>query len=1052
MTVQAQGGNHYSIFLKNGVVYTVGENNESQLGRGEVTDTGVAWGDIGAINMPDGFTGDIVAISAGMLHGAFLTADGEVYVWGDNNLGKLGQGDTSNYEVLTPVKVTGLDGVKIEQIYMANGASYAISDEGVLYAWGQNTNGQLGIGNLTNQGTPVAVDASSFGGEKVASIDWGTAYALVLTENGNVYAMGSNVQGQLGPEGVEDDGSFVRRSSTPLLVDIPGTVTKVVAGTNTSFAITEDGTVYGWGQSDYGQLLKGDIVDGLLTNADTENSAVPAVIEGLPDNVVDIHIGSRWVVALTADGEVWSWGRNDEGWLGLERTTGDNDTLVAPTQIEALDGVNIVSISGGANHAFAVDEDGNVYGWGNMNQGRLASEQTAGTWATGPILVPLEDDGREVIIGSSDSGETLSAGELSDDVLGYAIYGFGGADTITGGDGTDYLDGGVLDDSLAGGAGADVLIGASGSDTLDGGAGVDEMRGGKGDDAYVVDAEGDVITESADAGSDMVVSTASYVLSSNIETLVLGGAGDIDATGNDLANSLKGNDGANVLDGVAGADTLAGGLGDDTYVIDDAGDVVTEEADAGSDHIRSSISYTLGAALENLSLTGDKDIDATGSELDNTLTGNDGANTLDGLAGSDMLAGGKGDDIYIVESVGDSVVEAAGEGRDLVRAQISYTLGDNLESLELEGSEAIDATGNSLANTLVGNDGANILDGRAGADLMSGGAGNDVYIVDDAGDQVTELVDAGSDLVRSAANSYRLGSHVENLTLVGAAHEGKGNTLANTITGSARSNTLYGYQGNDTLSGGGGDDILFGGEGDDRLQGGSGNDIYVVDSAGDTVTEASAAGIDVVHSEASSYGLGSHVENLTLFGAAEEGKGNTLANTITGSAKSNTLYGYKGNDTLSGGGGADSLFGGAGDDHLKGGAGADRLSGAQGNDILVGGASIDSMTGGAGADTFVFADGDSGKRIAKADRISDFSVTGGDVIDLSAMDAKSGLAGNQSFSLIGEAAFSGRAGQVRTYVDNKETYVEADIDGDAKVDFVLHLDGGKRLTADDFIL
>jgi alpha-tubulin suppressor-like RCC1 family protein len=953
MTVLAQGGNHYSIFFKDGVVYTAGENNESQLGRGEVTDTGVAWGDIGAINLPEGFTDEIVAISAGMLHGAFLTAEGEVYVWGDNNLGKLGQGDTSNYEVLTPVKVTGLDGVKIEQIYMANGASYAISDEGVLYAWGQNTNGQLGIGNLTNQGTPVAVAASSFGGEKVASIDWGTSYALVLTESGEVYAMGSNVQGQLGPEGVQDDGSFVRRSETPLLVDIPGTVTKVIAGTNTSFAITEDGTVYGWGQSDYGQLVKGDIVDGLITNADTENSATPTVIEGLPDNVVDIHIGSRWVVALTADGQVWSWGRNDEGWLGLERTTGDDDILVAPTQIEALDGVNIVSISGGANHAFAVDEDGNVYGWGNMNHGRLATEQAEGTWATGPILIPLEDDGREVIIGSSDSGEALSAGELSDDVQGYAIYGFGGADTITGGDGTDYLDGGVLDDALAGGAGDDVLIGASGSDTLDGGAGEDEMRGGKGDDAYVVDAENDVITENADAGSDTVVSTASYVLSSNIETLELGGAGDIDATGNDLANSLKGNDGANVLDGAAGADTLAGGLGDDTYVIDDEGDVVTEEADAGSDQVRSSISYTLGVALETLSLTGDLDIDATGSDLDNTLTGNDGANTLDGLAGSDTLAGGKGDDVYVVESAGDSVVEAANEGRDLVRAQISYTLGDNLESVELEGSEAIDATGNSLSNTLIGNDGANILNGRAGADDMSGGAGDDIYVVDAAGDAVSESTAAGSDQVRSWADSFRL----------------------------------------------------------------SGN-----------------------------------VENLALRGSAQEGHGNALANAISGTANSNMLYGYQGNDTLTGGGGADSLFGGLGGDRLEGGRGADSLTGGLGDDVLVGGAGIDTLQGGSGADTFVFAEGDSGKRAGKADTITDFSVGGGDLIDLQALDANVAKNGNQSFSVIGDKDFSGRSGQLRVYSENKETYVEADMNGDAKADFVLHIDGTRRLTSDDFIL
>ena len=200
-----------------------------QLGRGTQTDTGVAWGDVGTVTVPDGFAGEIVAISAGQLHGAFLTAAGEVYTWGDNNLGKLGLGTTSNYELLVPTKVTALDGVVISSIIMANGASYAISSDGVLYSWGQNTNGQLGIGSLTNTGTPTAISPAAFGGEKVVEVSSGTSFTLVRTESGDVYAMGGNVQGQLG----KGDSGTATRSNIPVLVDVPGTVVKVIAGTNT---------------------------------------------------------------------------------------------------------------------------------------------------------------------------------------------------------------------------------------------------------------------------------------------------------------------------------------------------------------------------------------------------------------------------------------------------------------------------------------------------------------------------------------------------------------------------------------------------------------------------------------------------------------------------------------------------------------------------------------------------------------------------------------------------------------------------------------------------
>ena len=293
--------------------------------------------------------------------------------------------------------------------------------------------------------------------------------------------------------------------------------------------------------------------------------------------------------------------------------------------------------------------------------------------------------------------------------------------------------------------------------------------------------------------------------------------------------------------------------------------------------------YAMDATTRNLGFAGTGAFIGTGNALDNVIVGGNGKNTLSGGAGQDRLIGGSSDDY---------------------------------------------------------------LDGGTGADTMIGGAGNDVYIVDDAGDVVTELADGGVDEVRTTLGTYALGENVENLTYAGAAaFTGTGNALDNVITGGAYGNTLSGGAGNDTLIGGAGKDVLDGGEGDDFLdgkggadtmRGGAGNDTYVVDTAGDVVTELANEGIDEVRTTLGSYTLGANLENLTYLGStAFIGTGNALDNVITGGA---------GNDTLSGG---------AGNDRLLGGAGNDTLLGGDGNDYLDGGAGADSMNGGAGDDTYV---------------------------------------------------------------------------------------------------
>ncbi len=181
------------------------------------------------------------------------------------------------------------------------------------------------------------------------------------------------------------------------------------------------------------------------------------------------------------------------------------------------------------------------------------------------------------------------------------------------------------------------------------------------------------------------------------------------------------------------------------------------------------------------------------------------------------MAGGAGNDTYYVDNTGDTVIEANGAGTDQVSSTVSFSLaGQYLENLTLTGSGNINATGNSLANTLTGNSGNNVLNGGTGADAMTGGAGNDTYYVDNIGDTVIEAAGAGTDQVFSTVSFSLASQYAENLALTGSGNiNGTGNALANTLTGNSGNNALSGGDGNDTLEGGAGTDTLDGGGGDD---------------------------------------------------------------------------------------------------------------------------------------------------------------------------------------------------------------------------------------------
>jgi len=584
------------------------------------------------------------------------------------------------------------------------------------------------------------------------------------------------------------------------------------------------------------------------------------------------------------------------------------------------------------------------------------------------------------------------------------------------------------DNTITGNSAANTLNGGDGADVLDGLTGNDVMNGGLGDDVFYVDSSSDNANENASAGTDTVYASVTYAMNTgsrvNVENLILTGTSNINGTGNSLVNTITGNSGNNTLDGGAGADSLIGGAGDDTYIVDDVADAISDSG--GTDTVQSSISWTLDADLENLTLSGSSGIHGTGNSGNNTITGNTGANslsgadgadvlnggaavdtlnggngddTLDGGAGNDTMDGGDGDDVYVVDSASDTIIDSS--GTDTVQSSVTYTLAAGLENLTLTGT-TISGTGNNASNYLIGSasvntltglDGNDTIDGGAGADTMIGGTGDDLYYISVTTDKVTEFASEGTDTVIATVTGYTLAANVENLILNGSVANGSGNGENNVITGNSANNSVSGLLGDDTyMLGSGGNDII-----NETINGGGTDTLWI--TGGTTISDvtASTSGLnDII-----AYGSGQvtltnvnsansqyYIETIrfddgfftTLMDNNTWTSGTSGADTLTGNSSHNVMIGKDGADTLDGAGGDDDIHGGSGNDVVKGGAGADLLHGGTGNDILYGEDGLDTMFGGTGLDTFVF---EAATAYNNIDVIHDFNVlTDDDVLDL----------------------------------------------------------------------
>jgi len=591
------------------------------------------------------------------------------------------------------------------------------------------------------------------------------------------------------------------------------------------------------------------------------------------------------------------------------------------------------------------------------------------------------DTGADSLFGGDDN-DTLEGGSDADALFGEngndSVDGDAGNDSLYGGAGDDTLDGGSDADALFGEAGNDSLRGGAGEDTLEGGTGADTMVGGAGDDTYVVDNIGDVVTESAGGGSDVVRASASFVAATNseledIRTTDQNATTALNLTATSYANQVRGNNGANQLDaGTGGNDTVFGYGGDDTIIAASGTDSLVGgsgndsiTSGAGNDILRGEAGNdTLDGSSDNDTLYGGAGDDSlVGGSGDDELRGEGGRDTLLGGAGNDVLRtgtgdggtvdGGAGDDTYYIEADGTVITEAAGGGTDTVRTAYSIQLAADSEIEVLRvttqtTTNDLDLTGSNIANQMRGNDGDNVLNGGLGADSMWGYGGDDTYFVDNIGDRVNESAGNGTDAILTDI-SYQLSS-VQSIEAL-AARDITGTSNLN-LTGNGENNGIIGNAGNNLLAGGAGNDTIYSGTGNDTILGGAGTDtgVFFVDSrqvgvvaGGSSVLLTLEDGVKTISSDVESFKF----SNTTLtYAQVAALSGQVRATSV--------LSGTNEDDLIGGSAGANTISGNGGDDWLRAGAGNDTLFGGDGDDLLEGAAGNDNASGGAGTDTYAF--------------------------------------------------------------------------------------------------
>lgn len=335
-----------------------------------------------------GATPGFVQLSAGYFHAAALSNGGVLYTWGLGDYGQLGNGSTAPKAVPAIVDATGvLKGVAIKKVSVGQYHTVALGEDGNVYTWGRNDQGQLGDGTRTNRKVPVEVDRGEIPDDvEIVDIAAAVAATIALGSDGRVYEWGNLME-----KAPSADALLVPTLRTGLEGQF---ATEIVAGAYDAMVLTDRGALFGWGTNRSGRLGVGDAAKH-LTPVQVDTSGV---LSG--KNIVGVSLSlSNYAFPTTfawdSEGQIYSWGSNSAGQLGIGET-GGNSYLPVSVDMSAFEGHRIIDVKAGVAHALALTDDDMIYAWGlNKNTNTSSSDKDGGQLGTGDQvnrLVPEQVD------------------------------------------------------------------------------------------------------------------------------------------------------------------------------------------------------------------------------------------------------------------------------------------------------------------------------------------------------------------------------------------------------------------------------------------------------------------------------------------------------------------------------------------------------------------------------------------------------------------------------------------------------------------------------------
>lgn len=335
-----------------GTLWTWGRNNVGQIGDGSTVASRTTPTQIGTAT-------DWQSISCGGSHTIALKTNGTLWAWGLNSFGQLGNGNTTNSNILVQV------GTDTDWAYISAGDEFslALKTNGSLWAWGRNDNSQLGDGTTVAKNSPIQIGNQT----NWESISAGANHSLAIKTNGNLYGWGVNSLGQLGNGGTANE-------SAPVKIGNDNDWNKVAASTIHSIAFKDDFSFWVWGGNNEGQL-------GVGTSGAGTNLTSPFNIISL-NGCNTMSKGSQNTIVKKTDGTVWAWGANLVGQLGNGTTSGSFTT--SPVQLGSANDWQTISMRG--THVLALKNDGSLYAWGNNIYGQVG-DGTASPPKTSPVLI-----------------------------------------------------------------------------------------------------------------------------------------------------------------------------------------------------------------------------------------------------------------------------------------------------------------------------------------------------------------------------------------------------------------------------------------------------------------------------------------------------------------------------------------------------------------------------------------------------------------------------------------------------------------------------------------